>query len=132
MKIPAIMRAIAFLTLLGGLVLLGILIATSFPWGEGLESSGILSHGSMFISLILSMLCITIGVGLYMLKKWAWFGKIALLAVSFLYDFGAIIKINQFESRLQVLFLFFTVLFHIVVLAYMMRKDIRQLYKVAT
>jgi len=124
MQKPLGIKILAWVMIVFGVLGLGLCIFTPGPT----EASGS-ALGTLYDTTI-AVLIIICGTGLLKVQKWAWFGTAAVLVLGLINNVISLSKINQFERQGQIVGLVLGFAVHGLLIAYIMRKDIRGLFQV--
>lgn len=131
MNKPLGLKVIAWLSIIGGILGLGMMLFGSTFVQEVAKKENI-SALQMFYSTATSVLGIIFGIGLLSIKKWAWFGMIVIEAVGIVQGaISIIMSLNKSVAPSGIVGVIFGLVFYGIIIAYLMRNDIRQLFQIS-
>lgn len=127
MKKPLGIKILACFMVIMGVLSIGLLIFAP----EQAETSGVSTSSALktLYDAAMAVLGIICGAGLLNVKKWAWFGTTIMLAIGLVNQVISLTRINQFERQSEITGLVIGFVVVIALIAYLMRKDIRRVFR---
>lgn len=128
MQRPVGIKILAWFMIILGVLATGLLLFTlDQPKPPGTIAPSALK---IFYDVAMAVLGVICGVGLLKIEKWAWFGITAMFVLSLVNNVISLTKINQFERQSQIVGLVLGFAVNGALIAYLMRRDIRQLFQI--
>lgn len=128
MQKPLGIKILAWVMIVFGVLGVGLCIFTSdLPKAPDTPAPSTLKTLYDVAVMVLEIIC---GAGLLKVQKWAWFGTTAMFVLSLANQVILLTKVSQLERQSQIVGLVLGFAISGLVIAYMMRKDIRQLFQI--
>jgi len=127
MNKPLGLKIIAWWFIVGGILSIGLILLLAPVLAKEVN----LSDRDVFISTIISVLIIISGMGLLRVKKWAWFMALTLESLSLAYQIISIPAVKKTLNPAQTVGMVVGLAFYGVIIIYLLRQDIRELFGVA-
>ncbi len=131
MNKPLGVKVIACLAIAGGLFTIGGMLFGGGLLQEAVKK-GELTSFQMLYGTAFAVLGIIFGIGLLKVKKWAWFGEVIMTVLSVILQLISIpASLNKNLGSAGIVGIVLGLLISGVIIAYLLRKDIKQLFQIS-